>query len=96
MYLTKEMIDGYHGPYTDIVHIGDEVEDKFVDSLADELPPAYMNAAMFQVGEPYDCMEDVKTGIFRDRYETFKKWKPHSYIYCGYCFLGKTEEPKHE
>lgn len=70
---------------------GDTVGQDVVDYFSSLVPPALMSESLFQVGTPYDSQPDV-AGQMSSTFGTFSReggaWK-----FCGYCFLGKTDEP---
>jgi len=68
--------------------IGQEIDIEIVLDMRDCVPPAYWSNGIIQCGETYD--HDFKT--FQPLYTTFKKNDAGNYIYCGHCYLGKTED----
>lgn len=67
--------------------IGQEIDIEVFLDLRDCVPPAYYSNGVFQVGEAYD--HDHKT--FQPLYTTFKR-DNGKWVYCGHCYLGKTED----
>jgi len=68
--------------------VGQEVDIEIYLDLRDCMPPAWNSNGLFQVGEPYD--HDYKT--FDPLWVTLKKNEQGKWIYCGHCYLGKTED----
>ena len=81
VYRGKEVLTQDTCDYS-TVQIGDYVEQAVVD------------AACFQMGEPYSHREDPDTGKWRATYATFKRCLDASGVweYCGHCFQGETLE----
>lgn len=73
---------------------GDFVEQAIVDNAMDCMPPACMTGRCSQMGEPHSHRLDPQTGRWRATYATFRRCSDDYGVweYCGYCFLGETEE----
>lgn len=67
--------------------VGDLVEQKVVDNIANVLPPAYMTSRCTQLGEPYSHV--LQNGKWKATYATFKRISENVWEYCGHCFLGE-------
>lgn len=80
------------GDFTKAAMPGDTIDEEIVDYFMDVLPPASMERGYLQVGEPYDHLDDPKTGKWRATYSTFRKDSSTGlWVYCGTCFRGETE-----
>ena len=70
---------------------GDRAGQDMVDHFLSLVPPALMGESLFQVGTPYDS-QPGPDGQMHPTFATFSK-EGEAWAFCGYCFLGKTDEP---
>lgn len=71
---------------------GDLVDEEIVQEFVNVLPPTTLRSNLVQAGEPYSHHFDPETERWRCTYTTFAK-VDGEWVYCGNCFVGKTEEP---
>lgn len=64
------------------------VGEEFVNCL----PPTTLRGDLVQAGEPYSHHYNPETDRCRCTYTTFAN-VDGEWVYCGKCFIGKTEEP---
>lgn len=70
----------------DGAEVGDLVEDKIVDDMANCVPPTTYTTSLIQCGEPFSHIEGKPT------YATFKRIDDDTWMWCGNCFKGKDKE----
>lgn len=87
MAIVKTMKD-WERDFDEDFKAGDLVTEEIAMHFAEVVPPVSFRRDYIQCGEAYS------TANGRHTYATFKRVGEHTWLYCGNCHVGETQEPE--